>query len=177
MLALYMTMLEDERDKRAFLAIHNKFYHKMIKVARRYFPVDQAGAEDAVHESFLKIIENFSKISSLSCKELEPYIVTIVKNTSIDMLRRQKRLELTNDWTPYETARETEPGDGYGRLVAIIRAMPETYRAVLEMCFVLEMTYADTAKALGITESAVATRVNRGRKLLMEKLREEGYEP
>ena len=177
MLALYMTMLEDERDKRAFLAIHNKYYHKMMKVARRYFTGDHTGAEDAVHESFLKIIENFSKISSLSCEEMEPYIVTIVKNTSIDLLRKQKRLELTDDWSPYERPSHLEPGDGYGRLVSIIRAMPETYRAALEMCFVLEMTYAQIAQALGITEAAAATRINRGRKLLMEKLREEGYEP
>ena len=177
MLALYMTLLEDERDKVRFRRLYDKYHKKMAQVARWYFPGDQAGEEDAVHESFLKIIEKFSKISEISCEELEPYIVTIVKNTSIDMLRRKKRLKLTDDWTPYETARETEPGDGYGRLVSIIRAMPQTYRAALEMRYVLEMTHKEIAKALGIAEGAAATRINRGRKLLMEKLREEGYEP
>ena len=72
MLALYMTLLEDERDKLRFLRLHAKYYNKMMQVASRYFPGDQKGAEDAVHESFLKIIQNFSKISEISCKELGP---------------------------------------------------------------------------------------------------------
>ena len=61
--------------------------------------------------------------------------------------------------------------------MSIIRAMPETYRAALEMRFVLEMTHKEISKALGISETAAANRVSRGRKLLIEKLKEEGYEP
>lgn len=177
MLALYMTLLEEERDRETFFRLYQKYYNKMMAVARQYFPDDQKGAEDAVHESFLKMIENFSKISEISCEKLPGYIVTIVKNQSIDILRKQKRLVLNDDWTPYERAAEQAPEDGYGRLVALIRAMPETYRAVLEMRFVLEMEYREIAKVLGITESAAASRVNRGRKLLMEKLEEEGITP
>ena len=176
MLALYMTMLEDERDKRAFLAIHNKFYHKMIKVARRYFPVDQAGAEDAVHESFLKIIENFSKISAVPCNKLPAYIVIIVKNTCLDMLQKQKRLVLADDLSPYDPP-EPDGQQGTEDIVAIIRSMPEDYRAVLEMRFVLEMDYGEIAAALGLSEGAVRSRVSRGRKLLVQKLKEEGYAP
>ena len=65
MLALYMTLLEDERDKVRFRRLYDKYHKKMAQVARWYFPGDQAGEEDAVHESFLKIIEKFSKISEI----------------------------------------------------------------------------------------------------------------
>ena len=106
-----------------------------------------------------------------------PYIVTIVKNVSLNMLKKQKRLVLTDDWAAFEGAEAPSTEDGFGRLVALIRAMPETYRAALEMRFVLEMEYREIAKVLGISESAVANRVSRGRKLLIEKLKEEGYEP
>ena len=123
------------------------------------------------------MIENFSKISELSCEELPGYIVTIVKNTSIDMLRREKHLVLTDDWSTCERPSEQEPGDLFGRLVSIIRAMPEIYRSALEMRFVLEMEHKEIAKALGISETAVTARISRGRKLLIEKLKEEGYEP
>ena len=108
---------------------------------------------------------------------MDPYVVTIVKNVSLNMLKKQNRLVLTEDWTAFEQAEERPPEDGFGRLVGLIRAMPETYRAALEMRFVLEMEYREIAKALGISESAVASRVSRGRKLLIEKLKEEGYEP
>ena len=175
MLALYMTLLEDERDIPSFRRLYRTHHDRMMRMALRFFPKDQKAAEDAVHESFLKIIENFSKISEISWEELGPYVVTIVKNVSLNMLKKQKRLVLTDDWAAFEGAEE--PSDGFGRLVALIRAMPETYRAVLEMLFVLEMEYREIAKVLGISESAVANRVSRGRKLLMEKLKKEGYEP
>ena len=93
------------------------------------------------------------------------------------MLKKQKRLVLTDDWTAYERAAETSPEDGYGRILALIRAMPETYRAALEMRFVLEMEYKEIAKVIGISETAVTARISRGRKLLIEKLKGEGYEP
>ena len=175
MLALYMTLLEDERDIPSFRRLYRTHHDRMMRMALRFFPKDQKAAEDAVHESFLKIIENFPKISEISWEELGPYVVTIVKNVSLNMLKKQKRLVLTDDWAAFEGAEE--PSDGFGRLVALIRAMPETYRAVLEMRFVLEMDYREIAKVLGISESAVANRVSRGRKLLMEKLKKEGYEP
>ena len=175
MLALYMTLLEDERDIPSFRRLYRTHHDRMMRMALRFFPKDQKAAEDAVHESFLKIIENFPKISEISWEELGPYVVTIVKNVSLNMLKKQKRLVLTDDWAAFEGAEE--PSDGFGRLVALIRAMPETYRAVLEMLFVLEMEYREIAKVLGISESAVANRVSRGRKLLIEKLKEEGYEP
>lgn len=175
MLALYMTLLEDERDIPSFRRLYRTHHDRMMRMALRFFPKDQKAAEDAVHESFLKIIENFSKISEISWEELGSYVVTIVKNVSLNMLKKQKRLVLTDDWAAFEGAEE--PSDGFGRLVALIRAMPETYRAVLEMRFVLEMEYREIAKVLGISESAVANRVSRGRKLLMEKLKTEGYEP
>lgn len=177
MLALYMTLLEEERDREAFFHIYQKHYNKMMQVARRYFPGDEAGAEDAVHDSFLKIIENFSKISALPCEELEPYIVIIVKNVSINTLRKKKRLVLTDDWASYETAGDREPGDGYGHILDIIQSMPETYRAVLTQRFVDEMEYREIAQDLGMTETAVASRISRGRKLLVEKLTEEGITP
>ena len=59
--------------------------------------------------------------------------------------------------------------------MAIIREMPEDYRRILELRFVAEWSLAEIAQATGMTEGAVKTRIFRGRKLLMEQLRREGY--
>ncbi|MGN0969499.1 MAG: RNA polymerase sigma factor, partial [Evtepia sp.] len=56
-----------------------------------------------------------------------------------------------------------------------IRAMPEQYRTILELKFVLEWRDKDIARYVGLSESAVSTRITRGRKLLQEALRKEGY--
>lgn len=65
--------------------------------------------------------------------------------------------------------------DDSASIVDVIRSMSETYRAVLEMRLVEERTTREIAAALGISERAVDTRISRGRALLAEKLRKEGY--
>ena len=176
MLALYLSMLESPQERAAFRRIYEAHYNTMAAVAKRYFPGDQKAAEDAVHESFLKIIENFPKISAVPCNKLPAYIVIIVKNTCLDMLQKQKRLVLADDLSLYDSSVQSSE-QGTEDIVAIIRSMPEGYRAVLEMRFVLEMDCGEIAAALGLSEGAVRSRVSRGRKLLMEKLKEEGYTP
>ena len=174
MLALCMMLLESETDQQQFLFLYNNYHCLMQNIAQVYFPQDLHLAEDAVQESLLKIITHFDQVSSLTKKELPGYLAITVKNTSIQQLRKQKRLVLTNDFSPYD---RPEKNSLFSHLVSIIRAMPETYRAALEMRFVLEMTHKEISKALGISETAAANRVSRGRKLLIEKLKEEGYEP
>lgn len=62
---------------------------------------------------------------------------------------------------------------GAAAIVALIRDMPELYRAVLEMRFVEERTTREIAQALHLPEATVNTRIFRGRKLLAERMREE----
>lgn len=56
--------------------------------------------------------------------------------------------------------------------VELIRQMPEAYRAALEMRFVEERSYQEIAQALGLSETAVKSRVSRGRTLLLRQLEE-----
>ena len=48
-------------------------------------------------------------------------------------------------------------------------------RKTPELRFVAEWSVAEIARTMGLTEGTVKTRIFRGRKLLMERLREEGY--
>ena len=46
---------------------------------------------------------------------------------------------------------------------------------MLELRFVAEWSVAEIAQAMGLGENTVKTRIFRGRKMLMEQLRKEGY--
>ena len=61
------------------------------------------------------------------------------------------------------------------RQLNLIRQLPEEYRRVLELRFVAEWSLGEIAQAMGLTESAVKTRVFRGRKMLLKSLQKEGY--
>lgn len=168
MLVFYLAALENEGERRQFSELYTRYYSQMAAVAARYFPGDPASAEDAVHNAFLQVIRHFSKISEISRDEIPFWLVSIVKNESITLRRKHQRLVPLMDW-----AGPAAPGgEDYLLTVELIRQMPETYRSALEMRFVEERSYQEIAQALGLSETAVKSRVSRGRTLLLRQLEE-----
>lgn len=170
MLVTLLALLSDEQDRRALFALYSQYQNTMLRVAQRFFPDDPASAEDAVQGAWLWVVEHFSRIFEIPCKKRGVYLAIIVKNQSLTLLR--KRRELPLDESLAEGSAEIDDG---ASVLDVIRAMPETYRAALEMRFVEGRTTGEIAAALGLSEGAVNTRISRGRALLAERLRREGY--
>lgn len=93
MLAIYLSMLETNEEKNQFEQLYIKYKQDMYAVAYGILK-NKEDAEDAVHQSFLKIADNFSKVSQIPCHELKAYIVIICRNTAINIYRQnQNRAE------------------------------------------------------------------------------------
>lgn len=75
------------------------------------------------------------------------------------------------DWDP--PAKEACQAD-YDYLVSLVRALPESYRRILELKCVEEWSNREISRHLGINESTVASRVLRGKAMLRERLEREG---
>ena len=169
-----LTALELETDRALLQQIYEQYEPRMYRVALQVLK-SSVLAEDAVHDAFLKLIKYFSEIRKISCKELEPFVVIIVKRTALDLLKQEKRLtSLEDGWDP-PAGSGPEIETAYHRLVELIRSMPDTYREVLELRCVLEWSNKDIARRLSLSENAVAVRLMRGKALLQNKLEQEGY--
>jgi len=59
-----------------------------------------------------------------------------------------------------------------GRVRQAIDTLPENYREVVVLCELQEMSYEETASALGCPVGTVRSRLHRARAMLLEKLRE-----
>ena len=172
MLATLLAMLETEEDQARFLKLHGAYEKKLHAVAVRVLG-NPTAAEDAVQQTWLRVIRRWDRVGALPWSETEGYLVTAVKNTALDMLRKERREEaLPEDWDP--PAPETGE-TAYRYLVSLIRALPEGYRRVLELKCVEEESNREIARRLGLKESTVATRVLRGRTMLAEALEKGGY--
>lgn len=88
---IYLTMLESDRDRHDFLELYNLYSTPMLLVAKKIFSQDQSSAEDAVQNAWMRVVENFSKIQAIPCKKRGAYLVVIVKNEAISMMRKQKQ--------------------------------------------------------------------------------------
>lgn len=167
---IFLSMLETDIEQQQFLELYERYGNAMLLVARKFFEQDYGLAEDAVQNT--RVVENFSKIQAVPCKKRGAYLVIIVRNEAISIIRKRRKEIPLNEAIVGE---EFDIEDSSQPILDIIHKMPELYRAVLEMRFVEECNTREIAKKLNLTESTVNTRIHRGRILLMKKLEEEGY--
>ena len=172
MLAYFIAILESEADKKQFTEIYEQYHSLIEKTAMRILK-NQQDAEDAVQNTFVQIIRHFEKTFEIDCKNLPFWIISIVKNESMMILRKRNRVVQIEDWDVYSGGAASV--SDYNELVALFSKLPETYRAALEMHFLMEFSGKEIAQKLGISESAVNTRISRGRALLREIIEKEGW--
>ena len=171
---MFLSLLGSDEDRKKFTELYEE-YHELIESVAIKILRDQHAAEDAVQNTYKQIIDHFEKIYVVPCEKLRYWIISIVKNEALMILRKEKRVVTLEDWTIVEQA--AEDVSGYNDLVALFRELPETYRAVLEMKFLLDYSSKEIAKLLNISVRAVDTRVSRGRELLKKIVEREGYRP
>ena len=70
--------------------IYKKYDRLMLFTAKKYL-MDIRECEDAVQESLLKLMSRIELLRTLEEPVLTSYVVTTVRNTAINILRRQKR--------------------------------------------------------------------------------------
>lgn len=173
MLTVLLAALEDEEDRRRLLALHDAYEDKLYRVALQVLRSPTL-AEDAVQQSWVRIIGHFDQVKRVPREKLEGYLVVTARNTAVSLLDRERRsVPLPEDWDP------PAPAEGTGefqRLLELVRALPEPYRRVLELKCVLEYGNQEIAKLLGLPPSTVATHIFRGRAMLIRRLQEEGYD-
>ena len=172
MLAICLAMLETEQDQRRFTRLFEAHEKKIYAVVLRILG-DPTRAEDAAQQTWLKLVQNWDRVSALPWGETEGYTVTVAKNCALDILRaEQKTVAFPEDWDP---PAQEERQEEYDYLVSLIRSLPENYRRILELKLVEEQTNREIARRLGMNEYTVAIRVMRGRTMLKERLEKEGY--
>ena len=169
MLIYYLQMLDTPEEKVRFEQIYLKYRGLMYRVADSILH----NRQDAVHNAFLKIIKKLSRFQNTPAQDLAPQIVVIARNEAISLLRKRK-----GDAPLEEQDGLAEPSEAvsdYHALVDSFTRLPRTYRAVMEMKLLLGYSDGEIAAKLGLSKSAVSTRVSRGRQMLRDIVEQEGF--
>lgn len=167
---LSLTLLIDSAEpsmEKVLTECYIAYAGKMLGVARGVLG-SQSMAEEAVQEAFLRVIKNFAKFLQIPCQKRGAWFVIIVRNISIDILRREKH-ELPTEAAELERilprrAEEAEP------LAEAIAGLPVIYRDVLTLRYSFGYTNSEIAKLLGLSAPAAAQRLSRAKKCLRDKL-------
>lgn len=171
MLMLYLQMLDTLEEKVRFEEIYLKYRNAMFRAADGILHNDQ-DAEDAVHNAFLRIIRKFPRFQNTPVKDLAPQIAVIARNEAISLQRKKKDSVSLEDWDGF--AETTEAVSDYNSLVEAFTRLPTTYRAAMEMKL-LGYSDGEIAIRLGLSKTAVSTRISRGRQFLRDIVEREGF--
>ena len=101
------------------------------------------------------------------------WIFSIVKNEALLIIRKSQKTVSLENWDGYVI--ESENVLDYTELVNLFTKLSLSYRAVLEMKILHGYSDKEIATHWGISETAVSTRASRGRTLLREIVRKEGF--
>ncbi len=164
-------------------------HHRRLYLLTRRLLRDDAEAEDATQEVHLKVLTRLDQFEARS--SFAKWMTRIALNEALSRLRTRARRPVLTISDPGEgrpvldfRSREDDPevkaitAEASGRVGKVLQTLPETYRAVFINRELDDMTTAETASILGLSDQCVATRLNRARALLRrkyEKAREAGH--
>ncbi len=139
-------------------------------------------ADDLVQETFLRVLQNLSKIRDQS--KLSSWIFRIATNLCQDYFRSPSRKLLCFEDNPAgelpgESSLEKEIEKYQTSLLVqdLIKLLPEPLRQVIFLCDIKEESQQETADYLGITLENLKVRLHRARKQLRAIMQEKGYSP
>lgn len=126
-------------------------------------------AEDAVQDTFLKVYQHFGEFRGESAEHtwLTRIAINVCKNyRRVSWFRRVDCIgELEKIDAPYEEPFVDDT------VIQEVMKLPAKYREVILLYYYQQMSTAETAASLNISEGTVATRLRRGRERLKSALK------
>ncbi|MEO8199953.1 MAG: sigma-70 family RNA polymerase sigma factor [Gemmatimonadota bacterium] len=151
----------------------------LYRVALRYTG-EPAKAEDLVQDTMLKAYRAWERFQPGT--SARAWLLAILRNTFINLYRREKREPVATDLDQIETHPQYRPSDASDpegeffdkivdeRILQGLDTLAPEFREVMVLSDVEGLPYAEIAQALGIPIGTVKSRLFRARKLMQANL-------
>lgn len=170
---IYLSFSDSHEEKLKIGRLYEAYRQIMFYAANRIL-TDEYASEDAVHQAFLRVIENLDKIDEENPMKTRGFLVVITEHIATDIYRKRKRESFTSlDEAEIYIADEKSSPESYsGELEQALAKIPVNYSVVLRLKFYHGYSDIEIAKILKITEENVRQRISRAKRRLAEKLEE-----
>lgn len=179
MLMFYLSMIDEEVDRLNFERIYHK-YHDDIFRRTLYILKNQEDAQDAMQETWIGVLKCIKKLRDKDDASIRAYIMKIARNQSVSILRTKRKeevlmcdIDLADMADDRELFRLCDDQDVSG-ILACIEQLSDTYSDVLKFYYFYKHSLKEISKLFNISEDTAWTRLRRGKKMLIELLKERG---
>lgn len=181
---LFLLTIADEGEADKVEYVYNTYHEDMLRFAKSR--LRNAGlssylidAEDAVQNAFVKITKYIKKIDfDASPMEIRTYLFSVVSNEVTNIIKDYKYFDDIEDYADVISDEsffeEIKVREKYQEVMTAIKKLDEKYSITFLYYYHRDMSVKEIAELMGISEKTVYTRLERGRKLLLDILREEG---
>lgn len=177
MLMMLMAALESEGDRVKVADLYHKHFETLMKVALT-LASNRGMAEDAVQNTFMAAIRHKSKILTMDDINFLKWSVIVVKSKCIDLLRREQRntynsLDELADFLPSGNPSIDDQiiqKETHERLIACVAGLDEVSRLIMEMKYVMQMSFKEICVELGYSHSRVNNRLTSARAKIKKQM-------
>ena len=172
-LSLYLSLVDNEADKTKVEVVYMRHAREMMYVAYDILQ-NQDDAEDAAHNSMLKIIRHIDKVDIDQELRTKHFVWTVTKNTAIDMYRRRKRRneafydDIENWEMPGDVRDYYGESEAMKKLMAAIRKLSPKDRDAFYLHYMHRMDYKEIADIIGSNLNNTRQRVFRAKNKIKE---------
>lgn len=162
-------------DREAMHTLYQQHQRRVFSIALTFFGGNRDKADDVTQQVFVKLL---TKIDFRGGSQFSTWLYRLTMNQCIDESRRAKRWLGLADWfeekepvvTRMSLTEKFHEGEISEAVRVVIGGLKPKYRMPIILKYVEELSYTEIAEVLGISMGTVASRLNRGHKLLAQKL-------
>lgn len=180
MLSIYLSMVETDEEKSLVEELYIKYEQAMYRTAFSILH-NKHLSEDAVHTAFVRVIKYLEKISSIPGNKRGYYLIIIVKNVSLAMMKEQNKYDDSKDISgfydieaPDSVEDEALSDISLQALVNALHELPDIYYEPLYLKLVLDVSISEISDLLGINPNTVRQRIYKA-KMKLRKIWGEKY--
>ena len=177
---LFLMAIEDAESRDILEKIYRAYHKEMYYIANNILN-NSHDAADVVQTSVIKLIPYIEKINDVKCNKTKYLIVTIVKNTAIDLYRKKSKQPLIElevaEAIPCLNSQFTDDivirlGDAKV-LAEKLAKLKSEYADVLTLKYYFEFEDVEIAEILKISLSNVRVRLSRAKSHLRSLMNED----
>jgi len=162
-------------DRDAFQLLFESYQEKVYSISLYYFKGDESAARDVTQQVFLKLMTRIAQFRGGA--EFTTWLYRLVVNACMDEQRKHRRfLPFGDGLEMKERAGKDSQEEMFARIEladnvkAAISDLKPKLRLPILLRYVEGMSYEEMAEVLNCSKGTIASRLNRGHKILARRL-------